>query len=83
MYASHFTNCLLGFLAYLNITFCWAEQGLKPTLAGLFEPVTVRPYLVHHVTVLLVSFTKNVASSKYGRCSEMRQGNINPSVTKQ
>jgi len=35
MYASHFTNCLLGFLAYMNIIFCWAEQGLKPTLAGL------------------------------------------------
>jgi hypothetical protein len=34
MYASHFTNYLLGFLTYMNIVFCWAEQGFQLTLAS-------------------------------------------------
>jgi len=48
MYVSHFTNCLLGFLAYMNITFCWAEQGLKPTLAGL---VVANSYHPPHLSI--------------------------------
>jgi hypothetical protein len=43
MYASHFTNYLLGFLTYMNIAFCWAEQGFQLTLAGLAVTKSYHP----------------------------------------
>jgi hypothetical protein len=43
MYESHFTNCLLGFLAYMNIAFCWPEQGFQLTLAGLLVTNSYHP----------------------------------------
>jgi len=44
MYASHFTNYFLGFLTYMNIAFCWAEQGFQLTLVGL---VVIKIYHPH------------------------------------
>jgi hypothetical protein len=43
MYASHFTNYLLGFLAYMNTNFSWSKQGLKPKLAGLVVTNSYHP----------------------------------------
>jgi hypothetical protein len=48
MYASHFTNCLLGFLAYMNIAFCWPQQGFQLTLTGL---VVTNSYHPPHLSI--------------------------------